>query len=846
MSPLQDKLLEKYNQSLDARALLDNLDLEFEEDGANPSLLVCTCPFHGDGNAKTLRVDAAKKNYQCLEKSCVVASGGDLIHLFSQMRSLSREDAGLQIFNTLGMQITEENRVFKRNLYIAFSEKLTTEDLTQAAKNMLLIAYQEFPDNLVIISRLINIYTREGDNEKACDYLLKAATIVAENKNYHSARTALNRLFSIDPHNERARDLLARIIAAEWDDFYKSPTAPQGESSLFESIAGVPLTPSLRVRLTLILLEFQRRKMLQDLYAEFPDDLDDEQKIHLQEVAGKLAKGIHKLTNPVDAFLLLADILLKLGNHESAREALQDALKAIEDGASDERRGEVEKRLRDFEDVLLRKEYEYALVLMQTGNYEAALKNFENALDTTEINPDLADKLIHCHFKLEQYGEAARICTILAELHNLQKRHVEAALILNRALLFKPGDRDLIIKLIETYKRLGNNDLAEEVAELTSRQIIIEPASLYDDESRGSQRPARTIPQIPEPKVYPSSLPSAAPQSWRDTPTSRISVERPAAQSHVTTPATPQRTPARPVEAPAAARVPAPSASATGFPAVSTQSPAKEYAVQIPLKLSLYTSSASTDKITPFEATAITISSDMMVVNCGAITLPGIQPASINYILQNCQVAALVTLRSNEDPVRLFGRITKVQNQRIRKHFIKVLTIELQESDYPGKKKYDQYMQQLALTPPVSSSTEDSEDEDSDKSDLPEVSEGRIFKELLVSTRFLDEAGDEKTPDFFYANTLSIGENELALNFGELRISGVPEHSMNYFLRNCTLELTIPLPEPNQTVRLFTQVKSVRNRVIRGKKSKILTVETIESPARDTRIFNDYIRSYMN
>ncbi len=758
MSPILQKLLDKYNLALNVAKILEELELAPEPQAQKPDYVIAHCPLHDEPHNRSLEINAAENTYRCMGEHCPGHAGGNLIRLYALTRRLSYEDAGLQIFNVLGLETTEETRVLKRNLYIAFSEKLTTEELEQASKNMLLSAFKEFPRNLVIISRLINVYTREGNKKKACDYLLQAASIVADNRNYDGARTALKRIFSVDPENEKAKKLLDDIFVAEWTDFYESRTAPQGENSLLDSLKDVSISPSLRLKLTETLLKHNRRKMLEGLYSDIPEDLDDDQRAHLETVAHKLKKRISRYQDSVSPLLHLSDILLKLGNYEPAKEALTGAQKAIEAGASAELKTEIENRLENFESLLVKKEYQYAIALMQAGNYEAAQVSLERVKNAREPTPQILEKLIHCYFKLGDNSGALARCLEMADVLNAEGKHQEAALALSHALLFSPGNHQTTLKLIETYKQLGNSDLAEQVADLAERQFHVQP------------QPPK------EKKISPPPQP----------------------------------------------------------PPLPTPAPA-QYEIRLPFTLKLYTTSAATDRLPPIEAETVSISQTHVVVDCGALKLSGIQPASINYVLQNCQIMAYIHLPEYEEPARLFGQITKIQNRRVNETFYKIVTIDLLESDDPTKQLYDEFLRKLAkgYVPPTPAKT---------TKPTRALPQGKISKELLVSTRFLDDAGEEKSPDFFYANTTDISVDELTLNFGELKISGVQAASLNYFLKNSVLEMTVPLPEPNVTVRLLGHAKSVRNKATRGKQNKILKVEFANSPLRDKKIYEDYIR----
>ncbi len=771
-----ENLLGKYNLYLDARKVLQELELKPEPDPQNPDLLVSSCPLHKKADDNSLKLDKAKNTFYCEAKNCSGHAGGDLILLHSLIRNVSYEDAGLQMFNMFGLEKTENTQVLKRNLYISFSEKLTTEDLTQAAKNILLAACNEYPDNLVIISRLINIYTREGDKQRILQYLLKAGKIVAHNKNYNSARTALKRVFAMDPDNAKARELLADIMVEEWTDFYLSPHAPQGEESLLDSLNDIPLTPSLRVNLTGICLKNNRLKIIERLYSDLPEDLDDEQIVHLKEVADQLESRSSQYEDPVDLFLLLADLRIRLGDYESAKKAMLEVRNAIDGKGMSERREKVENRLRNFEDMLLKKEYDYAQVLMQTGKYEEALQSLKKTLESGSMSPELANMMIHCHFKRNNFPEAHRLCVSLADLYQALGKYQESALALYHGLLFQPAHKDTIVKLIEIFKLLGDNDIAEQVAELAERQVIVE---------------------------------------------SRPRMEKIAPQPH------PAESPPHPKVAPPPAPLPP-----SGAPGVLD--------IQLPFSLRLYTTTSSTtDRINLVESTTLSVSSGFITTNCGNVKIPGIQPVSINFVLQNCQIQGHLRIPDQKEPVRLFGKIVKVQNRLISTSYHKIVTIELQESDDPGMRKYQEFIRKLSTgelspAPPPEPPPAPS----------PKPPEGGVERELLVSTRFLDEAGEEKTPDFFYANTVSLSEEGIVLNFGELTIAGVPAPSQNFFLKNSTFEMTIPLPEPNITVRLFGLAKNIRNKVIRGKHCRIVDVGFAKSPERDRQLYLDYVKGF--
>jgi len=773
MPPGLEKLLEKYNNQLDAAVLLEELSLSHKKDKKNSKILVSACPLHDDADNRSLRVDTRTNTFVCKSADCEAHKGGNLITLFSLARNVSYQDASLEIFNVLGLKKNENTRIIKRNLYIAFSEKLTAENLLQAAKNLLLSAFREFPENLVIISRLINIYTREKDKDMACQYLIKAARIVAKNKNYNSAKTALKRVFSFNPENQEAKELLADIFVAECEDFYHSSKAPDGEEKFIDSLTDLSLTPSLRVQFIQILLKYRRLEMLRKLYSDLPDDLDEDQKNHLQKVAELLEKKIPEYDNPVDLFLFLADTFLKLGEHESLKQTLHRAQNAVEKGLSPERKDEVENRLRNFEDILIKKEYDHAQALLKAGNYQQALEKLSKALNAGRLTTELAKTMIHCCFKLDRIEQAHKLCLSLSDLYKKKENQYQAALALYHGLLFQPGHQDTIVRLIEIFKLLGDNDTAEQVAELADRQVSIPHEPVPDKK----QTPP---PKKPEPKTLPKPVPETKPSP-------------------------------------------------------------KLIEIQLPLRLNLYTSGTSTDHITPIDALTISLDFDSLVVNCGNIKIPGIQPASINYVLQNCQVMGNLSLPDKKDPIKVFGKIIKVQNRRISKEFHKIVIIELVESEDPDRTTYRNFILKISKgdyivpeesmpPPPVSPKP-------------PKKTESKL-QELMVSVRFLDESGEEKCPDFFYANTRNVQEQKIILDFGELEIPGVRAPSQNFFLENSVFEMTIPLPEQNDTIRLMGEAKKVKNKMISGRRCKVVEVEFTESPERDRQIFQDYIQSF--
>lgn len=779
-----EKLSEKYNSSLDPATLLKELDINTDADPQNPNILIATCPLHKKTNQPSLQIRKDNKTFVCTVPECPGHKGGNLIHLYSLVRDVSIDDACLQLFNIFGLEISDETRLLKRNLYIRFSEKLISEDYFQAAKNMLLAGFEEFPDNLVIISRLINIFTREGDKSIICEFLIKASRIVAKNRNFSSAKAALKRVSSFDPDNEEARVLLGEIIVSEIADFYESSLAPEGEDSLFESLKEIHITPSLRVQLTEILLKYKRYKMIEHLYSDIPDDLDDDQRSYLEEVVDKLRVNIPQHENPVDYLLFLADILLKMGDFESAKEYLMEAKKAVKDGYPAQRLEEVDTRLKNFEDLLMKKDFENAQAFLQIGNYSEALHTLNKTVSAGHLTPDLLNSVIHCHFKLNQFDQAHEKCLKLADLHESNEEYCEAALSLYRALLFKPAHHDTIAKLMEIFKKLEYNDIAEQVAELAERHVIMDSKQIFKD---------KVDTPVPPP-----------PQSTKEIISVVESAPKPVLKSE--------------------ARV-----------------SKKDYDFQLPLSLKLYTTGTDTDSMAPIEATTLSLADSYLKANCGDIRIPGIQPASINYILQNCQVLGSLTIPDYKEPVKIFGRISKVQNRRVSNVFHKIVTIDILESEEASKILYEKFLDKLAkgkfLAPPeppkVAASVEKS-------------GKSKIHKELLVSIRFLDEEGEERCPDFFYANTMNLSRNNIILNFGELAIPGVPAHSQNFFLENSVYELTIPLPEHNHTVRLFGQAKKVKNKMMSGKKNKIVEVEFSESHERDHQVFQDYIQCFLS
>ena len=783
MATVLEKLLERFNPTLSAEAILTDLELEPQADSADSRVLIARCPLHNEQGNTSLRVYTGRNCYVCENEKCPGHEEGNLIKLYAKARKLSYEDAGLKLFNTFGLQTTEENASLKWNLYIAFAEKLSNEELGQAAKNMLIVAFKEFPRNMVVISRLINIYSREGNKEKTCNFLLRAARLAAENKNYDSARTAIKRVFSLDAENKKARELLGKIISREWADFYSSAdNSHADEESLMESLKETTITPTLRFRLTEILLKNKRPEMLKRLYSDLPEDLDYEQQEHLEEVARRLSRCIGAIDDVVAANLLLSDILMKLNNPEPAREAILNAQKAIENGKSPEYREEVAARLKDFENLIVKKQYEHALALMQTGNYEAALVGFERALETGEITAEIAEKKIHCHFKLGQYEEAQKACLAIAGLYQLEKKRADAALSLYRALIFQPRNKEALFKLIEVFKQYGANDQAEQVAELAGRLLTVEPIPGMDTEKKSAADERKPSPPVIAPPMF-------APP--------RIRAEAP----------------------------PPPAEPAEDF-----------YPIEIPIRVRFYTSSDSTDRIAPIEATTVSIAMTRMVINCGIINIPGIKPASMNYVLQNCQIMGTLILPEHDEPIRIFGKITKIQNRREGEAFQKVITAEFQETSDPGIKVYESFVKKMAdgdyKPAPVAVAPAKSH----------RAKDEKITKELLVSVRFLDENGEEKTGEIFYANTVSIQRNGMNLNMGDLNVNGVPQHSLSYFLKNSTFELTIPLPETNQTARLFAKVHNVQNMKLRGKRSKIIELALLDSSGRDKQVYIDYLK----
>jgi tetratricopeptide (TPR) repeat protein len=779
-----EKLSEKYNTYLDPAALLKELDIRVDMDPDKPNILIATCPLHKEKDQPSLQIRQDNRTFFCSVPDCPGHKGGNLIQLYSLARDISVDDACLQIFNIFGLKTSDETRLLKRNLYITFSEKLIAEDYLQAAQNMLLAGFNEFPDNLVIISRLINIFTREGDKPNICDFLIKASRIVARNRNYSSAKAALKRVFSFDPKNKEALDLLGEITVAEIVDFYESALTPEGEEPLFESLNEISITPFLRVQLTEVLLKHKRYKMIERLYSDLPDDLDDDQRSHLQEVIDKLRVNIPQYENPVDYLLFLADILLKMGDFESAKDRLLEANKAVEDGYPTQRMEEVEIRLKNFENLLIKKEYENARVFLQTGNYSDALHTLNKTISTGHPSPELLNTIIHCHFKLDQLNDAHEKCLQLSEFHESNGEFCEAALSLYHALLFKPAHHETIVKLIGIFKQLGHNDIAEQVAELAERQVVLETKQIFKEKVG-----VATPPQTPPPREIIPDIES--------TPKPVIPDEPKASEN--------------------------------------------EFDIQLPLILKLYTTGTSTDRMAPIAATTLSLADSHLTANCGDIRIPGIQPASVNYILQNCQVMGSLSVPDHKEPVKIFGRISKVQNRRVSNVFHKIVTIDILESEESGIIIYNKFLKRLTKgeLPPSPEPV---------KSDAPveKPVKSKVQKELLVSIRFLDEAGEEKCPDYYYANTMNLGRNNIILNFGELSIPGVPTPSQNFFLENCVYELTIPLPEHNHTVRLLGQAKKVKSKIISGKKNKIVEVEFSECAERDRQVFQDYIQCFLS
>ncbi|MBN1901588.1 hypothetical protein JW926_09730, partial [Candidatus Sumerlaeota bacterium] len=213
----------------------------------------------------------------------------------------------------------------------------------------------------------------------------------------------------------------------------------------------------------------------------------------------------------------------------------------------------------------------------------------------------------------------------------------------------------------------------------------------------------------------------------------------------------------------------------------------------------------------------------------------------INYVLQRCQVTGTLSLPDFKEPVKIFGRISKVQNRRVSNEFHKIVTIDFMDSSESTKGLYDNFLKKMANREIIPAPEPEKLAASVEK---PAKSKGR--KELLVSVRFLDETGEEKCSEYYYANTVNLSETGIILNFGELAIPGVPVPSQNFFLENSVYEMTIPLPEHNHTVRLLGKATKVKNKMISGKKNKIVEVEFSEGSERDRQVFQDYIQRFLS
>ncbi len=849
MSHLMESLISQLNLKFDLETFLakvelnNNIKREFDA-------YFTSCPFHQNKNNFFLSINPKTRTFKCSQPGCKAEEGGKLVDLYSKMLNISTDESAIKIFDEIGIENPEDNQPLIRNLFLNIAEKHELEGLNESAKNTLLKAYQFFPKNLIILSRLGNIHSKEKNIEKACKYLLQAVEIVMEMRNYSSAHSTLRRIFSLDPYNEKAIKLRNSIFYQEWKDYLEEKITKEEKENFEKKVNFKEIPIDLRAKITVLIFKYKRPEMLKDLLSDIKEEASAGTFDKLTDYLNSLEDSIEGESNIEDIFSFTADLYSLTKNNNKMLHYLNLAKDAIIAEKSSIPLVEIENKLEQLEEELSKNDFLLAQNLEKEGKLEEASKIYRKIIDCGIKKNDVYEKLIIDTYKLGNEEEAAKICIELSDFFYRRDNHIGALISLYRGLNFVPDYEPVVDKLYTLYESFGYKELAEEI-KVESEKRKANLIKSYKPTSPKSQIDSKfKTPPKPDIGVLDEDLDIEIHEPAKKTPPQVNAVNEKVGYSKTSkSPETPFKKPSTPLPFKSSDEIP----------------------IEMPVSFRLSSSDIKTDLSTVADATTVSLGMNTCKINIGSEPILGLPAVSINYSLTNAQIIMFFALPEEFEPIRLFAKITKVQNATTSKGFNRILNIELVTDDYPDRKQYLVFLEKYRrgeidlrkaqvkpfdfknkkqeapkiqyaspnIRKPIQSSSVGSDFSFASSTSKPKIfTQKTKFSELQASVKFVGyRSSDSKPLSPITVKLVGLDKNVLEIDYGLLEIAGVRQASLNFFLR-ANKEVLIEFEHPATHKNFMVAGETIDTKTRREARSLLFTGYVLIKDMKDNAAQN--------
>lgn len=873
MAQLLDSLISQLNLKFDLERFLSATNLSKNLKRA-VDFYYADCPFHKVNNIQTFSINLKARTFSCKTPGCFAENGGRLIDFYAKINNIPIDEAAIKIFEDIGIESPEDNQPLIRNLFLNIAEKSESEGLNESAKYTLIKAYQQFPKNLIILSRLANIYAKEKDIAKACNYLIQAVEIVREMRNYTSAHSTLRRILTLDPYNEEALRIKDEVIYKEWEDYLTDKITKEEKDNFSKRISFKEMPMELRVKIIRLLFEYGKIELFSDVIKDYDEEFIQGKKENKTRFFDMLYENFDNSTNLDSGYLFLAENFIETGFVEKAINCLNLAKEAAIKGKISTPPIEIEEKLEKLEESLFQNDLMSAKKFTDEGNMAQASAIYKKIIDTGIKKHEIYEAYIVCEYKLGNEENAVNACISLSDFFYRRDNHIGALISLYRGLNFLPDYQPLIDKICSLYSSLGYNELADEIkVEVEKRKNLLkakpiearQPVRIFSQTQKTeiAKSEREEIPKVSEKKEpveqkrAPIPLDSDLDLDMPVSLTSKMKIAQPRSSSQ-----TAQS-----------------KAAQTSMPSSNPEAEQKksdEIPFEMTVSFRLSGSGISTDLASVIEAKTISIGSASCKIRLENESILGLPSASINYTLSNAQIIMFASLPNKVEPIRLFGRISKVQSNKIKSGVERILNIEFIEDDYPDRKIFLEFLNKpqknigkdkerkssTTSFEPVKpfkmppSSRQDYNNAPSLRKPQPAPSDvaliGSSFtkrnqstiggkgKISVVSIRFVGyRSGDGKPLQPIPAKFIRLENNTIEVDFGALEIPGVREASLNYFLRtNKQILIEFDNPANKEKLQFSGETANSKTRREGGKFlfSAEIEIKDIENRAAQTFI----------
>lgn len=211
--------IEEVNSKLDAVRLLELIGYFPEKIQVSPNTasIKAFCPVHKDTKFRSLVIETDRNTYQCTLKSCPCHSGGVLVELYAQAKSIEVVTAAREIANVLSIGT---NPLWGQ----LFSAKAIEEGKVLAAAGDFegaMATYQRAmaidPDLDSPVLAVAELQLSQGDPFQAAETLTQAVELRLERNNFEGAQRLLDKAVDLLPGSEDIFFLQVRLAEVQGD-----------------------------------------------------------------------------------------------------------------------------------------------------------------------------------------------------------------------------------------------------------------------------------------------------------------------------------------------------------------------------------------------------------------------------------------------------------------------------------------------------------------------------------------------------------------------------------------------------------------------------------------------------